>query len=128
MLNSVKIIIMFRLWHISWITTRMNQNLNSMKKIIAIAALAIVCRVATANAQCLGGFRVFGPRIGISIGIPVPVIPVPVIPPVGVCFGYPHPVGYYGGYRVAPRGYYRGYYRGEHGEHGGYGGHYGHRR
>ncbi len=124
-LINVKIIPPFSFWHTVWITIIMNQNLNTMKKIIVIATLAIVCQVATANAQCLG-LRFFVPHIGISIGVPAPVAVVPMIPPVGCYaygyanpyYSYPRPVGYYGGYRG---GYYNRGYR----EHGGY---YGRRR
>ena len=99
-----------------------------MKKIMVIATLAIVCQVATTNAQCLGlGLRFFVPHIGISIGVPAPVVAVPVVPsPVGCYaygyanpypyYGYPRLVGYYGGYRG---GYYNRGYRG---------GYYAHRR
>lgn len=76
--------------------------------------------------HCRGGWC--GPRVGVSVGIPVPPVPVP---PVVVGGGYYGPA-YYGGYYSHPH-YGRGYAYGGHwggyrgGYHGGYG-HYGHRR
>lgn len=117
LLINVKIFTLILIWHAVWITLLINQYLNNMKRIMIITALAIVCQVVTVNAQCCRGHRGWGPRIGICIGIPVPVI----IPPLGYYgYGYAHPYYCERPHRMDWREGRE--YRGEHE------GHYGHRR